>query len=580
MALALHVRAAMGQAFASRDVIGLPTAALISLIACSTLPEPPDGPADSSEAATDAGNRDGTMGAAKDTGRAGVTLDAEAGASPVTDGASNSLDRSAPDIAIEADGGRSDPADVSACPLTTCGAQCVDIEKDVANCGGCFQACQGGAHGRVDCVQRKCVTLCEANFADCDGNATNGCEADLAMDRSHCGRCGRSCLGGTCSQGRCQPFVLSKARFSASLLVEGSTLYFSEQGSPEQTFHDGTIARLDLDRPGTTTVMLSGLRNPRALAVNPSTVYWADDFGYGAAPKQPLDGGYGPLWSVNASNGRTVAVTPNRVFATSGSAPYLYSSTLQGSDVDLSSVAQAMDEIVADASYLYVFSYGVKRYTLVDSLPDPDSALTLYASGSSQCASKHENHLYWTADTSFATPASEGRVIKTPVDGTASLVIAERQGGPVGVAADDSYVYWANYFAGTVMKAPVMGGAAVVLAQDQDRPMSVAVDDTSVYWTNHGIDGSIMRIRKDANESLLMPTDGGLVGDASGDRREVGAEAGKSDSSSSCLAPRYLPCPAPDGPCTDVYTNQANCGRCGALCGWNLRCLQGVCSYY
>src|SRR5262249_55637847 len=39
---------------------------------------------------------------------------------------------------------------------------------------------------------------CVAPFADCDGNADTGCEADLSSDPAHCGACGDSCAGRPC----------------------------------------------------------------------------------------------------------------------------------------------------------------------------------------------------------------------------------------------------------------------------------------------------------------------------------------------------------------------------------------------
>jgi hypothetical protein len=35
------------------------------------------------------------------------------------------------------------------------------------------------------------VSSCNAGFGDCDGNASNGCEANLSTDPNHCGMCGR-----------------------------------------------------------------------------------------------------------------------------------------------------------------------------------------------------------------------------------------------------------------------------------------------------------------------------------------------------------------------------------------------------
>jgi hypothetical protein len=46
---------------------------------------------------------------------------------------------------------------------------------------------------------------CEAQHADCDGNAANGCETDLDTDPLHCGECSFACAGDLpCQGGQCQ----------------------------------------------------------------------------------------------------------------------------------------------------------------------------------------------------------------------------------------------------------------------------------------------------------------------------------------------------------------------------------------
>ncbi|MDB4929422.1 MAG: uncharacterized protein JWM10_1906 [Myxococcaceae bacterium] len=37
------------------------------------------------------------------------------------------------------------------------------------------------------------VPACATGYADCDGNAANGCETNTSSSSSHCGACGRSC---------------------------------------------------------------------------------------------------------------------------------------------------------------------------------------------------------------------------------------------------------------------------------------------------------------------------------------------------------------------------------------------------
>jgi hypothetical protein len=69
------------------------------------------------------------------------------------------------------------------------------------------ELCVAGAdHGM--CVAGACDFDCAPGEADCDGDATNGCEATLATDPAHCGMCPTECgIGGTCSAGTCDPIV-------------------------------------------------------------------------------------------------------------------------------------------------------------------------------------------------------------------------------------------------------------------------------------------------------------------------------------------------------------------------------------
>lgn len=99
------------------------------------------------------------------------------------------------------------------------------------NCGGCGRVCGAGAF----CVREQCVAVdagwrdveletgalsdasvvldvvdanpnggCPVGFADCDHDARNGCEADLASPTS-CGACGNGCgTGYTCVDGACR----------------------------------------------------------------------------------------------------------------------------------------------------------------------------------------------------------------------------------------------------------------------------------------------------------------------------------------------------------------------------------------
>ncbi len=96
------------------------------------------------------------------------------------------------------------------CAGTVCSGACVDTQTDVMNCGACGNACPSGAGSAASCMAGRCQIACTepARFADCDGMASTGCEAELPRDPMNCGACGARCPGGSnatgvCAEGAC-----------------------------------------------------------------------------------------------------------------------------------------------------------------------------------------------------------------------------------------------------------------------------------------------------------------------------------------------------------------------------------------
>ncbi|UJR82608.1 putative metal-binding motif-containing protein [Sandaracinus amylolyticus] len=95
--------------------------------------------------------------------------------------------------------------DAGACTIDACGRgwrDCDDevddgceisIATDPANCGACGTECPGGARAVAACTMGRCGFDCEDGYGDCDGEASNGCEADVYSDVLSCGACGRVC---------------------------------------------------------------------------------------------------------------------------------------------------------------------------------------------------------------------------------------------------------------------------------------------------------------------------------------------------------------------------------------------------
>jgi hypothetical protein len=83
----------------------------------------------------------------------------------------------------------------------------VDTATSLAHCGACGSACAPRSNATASCEMGACRYACVAPFADCDGDPNNGCEADTRVSAAHCGACGRACryanAAGVCSASAC-----------------------------------------------------------------------------------------------------------------------------------------------------------------------------------------------------------------------------------------------------------------------------------------------------------------------------------------------------------------------------------------
>lgn len=91
--------------------------------------------------------------------------------------------------------------------LVACGASCVDLSTDRDHCGDCTTACTAPDHAQPVCARSECAWECQGGFDDCDGDPSNGCEADLSRPET-CGSCASSCASGPgataiCESGAC-----------------------------------------------------------------------------------------------------------------------------------------------------------------------------------------------------------------------------------------------------------------------------------------------------------------------------------------------------------------------------------------
>jgi hypothetical protein len=104
---------------------------------------------------------------------------------------------------------------MGACAMGTCGAGFADcnmnpadgcevtLATNTSHCGACGRACSF-PNAAATCAGGMCALgTCNAGFANCDGDASNGCETNTNTSVDHCGACGSSCSTGRCTAGVC-----------------------------------------------------------------------------------------------------------------------------------------------------------------------------------------------------------------------------------------------------------------------------------------------------------------------------------------------------------------------------------------
>ena len=81
-----------------------------------------------------------------------------------------------------------------------CEGTCKNLATDTASCGACGTVCdEGGACWNGVCGEGPCAP----GTAECDGDASNGCETATQDDPQNCGKCHLACASNFCAGGRC-----------------------------------------------------------------------------------------------------------------------------------------------------------------------------------------------------------------------------------------------------------------------------------------------------------------------------------------------------------------------------------------
>jgi hypothetical protein len=316
-----------------------------------------------------------------------------------------------------------------------------------------------------------------ADALSLDGNTCTSTQADSR----NCGQCGHDCLGGGCSQGQCQPFILWSAEGGASpfsLQQDDGFLYWSDEIE--------TVGRTD-KKTGATTALTQSNHGARAIAVDDSSVWWGDYTGIWTCPKSGC--GSGPTLVTSDGQGiDSLTIDGTYLYwADDGTGALSEVRKFGHAETGIVLLDAGASGVVADGQRFYfLMPEGGPGAGTLDDAAAPDS---FPPSGGTDL---YGGFLYWVGpalDTVYAAPTTT-LAERALVIGRASVR---------AVASDGANLYWiespgTSNTDGKIVACGIAACSPAPVATGYHDPSHLVVDAVAVYW-NDG-DGNLWKLAK------------------------------------------------------------------------------------
>jgi len=337
---------------------------------------------------------------------------------------------------------------------------------------------------------------------------------DTQTSQNHCGQCDRSCGGGSCTAGVCQPIVIASGLDAPyALAVSGNGVFWARNLVLQSCPKASCVTPTSLTQGGEVTPPSMGSLGfyGNMMVADGANVFWinkgsASNYttirkcaasGCTAAGAKTLVDNYTPIRQLTADATNLYWVEHQ------GGAHKIALSASSGGQGISGTTTDSEVSIAVDATKVYVAS------SLIPAAGGGayDCALT-GCSGPKNILFSPAKLLAITGTTLVGTSSDKVIACTSSGCGAVPVELAAGQTGVSAITADSVGVYWAIRGSGTaadgsirMCKLPTCAGGVRALAASQAAPVGIVVDGDFVYWVNNGItgsasSGSVLRVRR------------------------------------------------------------------------------------